>query len=74
MNRTVYGGGGREVKKVREVAVVKKLKERKLLVGSTVAEVPLTVGEGVDRLEDRDQCVFVRLRGAAHRGDESGQD
>jgi hypothetical protein len=54
MNRTVYGGGGREVKEVREVAVVKKLKERKLLVGSTVAEVPLTVGKGADTVEDRD--------------------
>ena len=39
---------------------MKKLKERKLLVGSTVAEVPLTVGIGADTVEDRDQvCLFA---------------
>ena len=56
MNRTVYGGVGREVKEGKEV---KELKDRKLLVEGTVAEVPLTVGEGVDRLEGRDQVCLL---------------
>lgn len=65
MNRTVYGGGGREVKEVKEIKEVEEVEDRKLLVEGTVAEVPLTVWEGVDRLEDGTKCVCWLARGRA---------
>jgi len=59
MNRTVYGGGGREVKEVKEIKEVGQAQDRKLLVEGTVAEVPLTARSGVDTVESRDRVCLL---------------
>ena len=59
MNRTVYGGGGREVKEVKEIKEGAEVQNRKLLVEGTVAEVPLTARSGVDTVESKDRVCLL---------------